>query len=117
MDIIGMTVSASAVILLIMVLRKIFPSALSGHTAKFLWLMAAVRLFIPFVNFTFITVSVSYSPDRSVSASNVSQTLAMPITRLGLPSIPITADIPDFVHSIFGFSVRFSQVRYFCSDI
>lgn len=101
MDIIGMTISASAVILLIMALRKIFPSALSGRTAKLLWLTAAARLLIPFMNFTFVTVSVTYSPDKSAFAGDVTQTLAMPITRFGLPSIPITADFPDFVNYIW----------------
>lgn len=108
MDIIGMTISASAVILLIMALRKIFPSALSGRTAKLLWLTAAARLLIPFMNFTFVTVSVTYSPDKSAFAGDVTQTLAMPITRFGLPSIPITADFPDFVNYIWLFGAVFT---------
>lgn len=112
MDIIGMTISASAVILLIMALRKIFPYALSGRTAKLLWLTVAVRLLIPFMNFTFVTVRVTYSPDNSASAGDVTQTLAMPITRFGLPSIPITADIPDFARYIWLFGAVFTGALF-----
>lgn len=66
MDIIGMTVSASAVILLVMALRRLFPSAVAGGTAKLLWLTAAARLLVPFAVSRYVTVSMNSISDGGV---------------------------------------------------
>lgn len=112
MDIIGMTVSASAVILIVMVLRRLFPSAMAGRTAKLLWLTAAVRLLIPFVNYRYVTVSVSYYSDSIAYANEVCRPMAIPYTRFGLTSIPITADIPEFMRYLWLFGAVFTGALF-----
>ncbi len=105
MDIIGMSVSASAVILLVMALRRLFPSAVAGGTAKLLWLTAAARLLIPFGNISVVTLSIS---DNAVYESR---------EYFSLPSISITADIPEFMRLMWIFGAVFTGALFLFKHI
>ncbi len=108
MDIIGMTVSASAVILLVMALRRLFPSAVAGGTAKLLWLTAAARLLVPFAVSRYVTVSMNSISDGGVYESS---------EYFSLPSVPITADIPEFMRLLWIFGAVFTGALFLFKHI
>ncbi len=112
MDIIGMSISGAVMILLIILLRRIFRKSLPKKAVKLMWLVAAVRLLIPFGNYLHVSTSVTYSSENTVITEIVNDIAAIPYNRF---NIVINADIPDFVQYLWLFGAVFIGAYFlFC---
>lgn len=75
MDIIGMSISGSVVILLVIILRRIFFKSIPSKLIKFLWLAAAAKLLVQFGSLPYVSTVISSGSVRRYSLEAIGENI------------------------------------------